>query len=157
AAAKVIAGVVHLQGAIGDGASGFAMNVPAAFRPASLVYVPIDLCNAHDGRLVIETNGNVTVDPEGDFSDAQCFTSLEGAQYGKSATGYTSLTLQNGWTEAGGSTRDASLRVIAGVVHFEGAIASGASQFAFTLPAAAIPTKDVFIQLDLCNAHNGRL
>jgi hypothetical protein len=40
--------------------------------------VKVDLCNAHNGRLYIHTDGVVTVQAETAFSDAQCFTSLEG-------------------------------------------------------------------------------
>jgi hypothetical protein len=33
------------------------------------------------GRLFIQTNGSVTVQAETAFSDAQCFTSLEGVSF----------------------------------------------------------------------------
>ena len=157
AAAKVISGVVHLQGAIANGTSTLASTLPAAFRPSATVFVPVDLCGATNGRLIIDASGNVTVQAEGSFSDAQCFTSLEGVQYAKATTGYTPLALQNGWTNAPFGTRNAAVRVVAGVVHFEGAVANGTTSVLFSLPAAAIPSSDVFVKVDLCNAHNGRL
>jgi hypothetical protein len=40
------------------------------------------MCNATNGRLVIAPNGVVTVVAEGNvFSNAQCFTSLEGVSF----------------------------------------------------------------------------
>jgi hypothetical protein len=45
------------------------------------VCFPIDLCGATKGRLLIQNNGAVTVEPEGSFSNAQCFTSLDGASF----------------------------------------------------------------------------
>ena len=40
-------------------------------------------CILAGGRLLIQPNGVVTVDPEGPFSNAQCLTSLEGVSFGK--------------------------------------------------------------------------
>jgi hypothetical protein len=45
------------------------------------VYVNIDLCNATKGRLIIQTNGVVSVQAETSFSNAQCFTSLDGVSF----------------------------------------------------------------------------
>lgn len=47
--------------------------------PDTAVYVPVDLCDATNGRLFIQANGVVTVQTETLFSNAQCFTSLDGA------------------------------------------------------------------------------
>ena len=56
--------------------------LPPAFRPVTAVYIPVDLCNATNGRLFIQTNGIVNVQAEGGtFSNAQCFTSLDGVSY----------------------------------------------------------------------------
>jgi hypothetical protein len=42
----------------------------------------VDLCNATNGRLSIQHNGVVTVEAQGGtFSNAQCFTSLDGASF----------------------------------------------------------------------------
>jgi hypothetical protein len=69
----------------GDRKTGRARS-PSRCRPPfgrrRNVFVPVDLCNATNGRLIIEPTG-VTVDPEGAFSDAQCFTSLEGVVFGR--------------------------------------------------------------------------
>ncbi|MEA2643355.1 MAG: hypothetical protein QOG08_381 [Chloroflexota bacterium] len=157
AAAKVIAGVVHLQGAIGSGTGTLAFTLPAGFRPSTTVYVPVDMCNASNGRLVIDTAGNAQVQAETSFSNAQCFTSLEGASFAISPTGYTALTLQNGWTNAPFSTRNAAAKNIGGVVHLQGAIASGTSTVAFTLPASLRPAAAVYIRVDMCGATSGRL
>ena len=157
AAAKKISGVVHLKGAIASGTSAEAFTLPAAFRPATEVYVPIDMCNATNGRLLIEPSGVTTVEAESDFTNAQCFTSLDGASFSLTTKGYQSLALENGWTNAPFGTSDAAAKKISGVVHLKGAIASGTSAEAFTLPAAFRPATEVYVPIDMCNATNGRL
>jgi hypothetical protein len=73
---------VHFKGAIGSGTSSVAFTLPAGFRPATDVYVPVDLCNTTNGRLYIVPSGVVQVEAEGGtFSNAQCFTSLDGASF----------------------------------------------------------------------------
>lgn len=51
--------------------------LPQGFRPKKTVRVPVDPCNAANGRLEIDKNGSVYIDTEKDFSAAACFTSLE--------------------------------------------------------------------------------
>ena len=73
-------------------------TLPSTFRPLKEVFVPVDLCNATNGRLQIAPNGTVTVQAEGGaFSNAACFTSLDGVSFAHAASSFTSLTLQNGW------------------------------------------------------------
>ena len=51
----------------GQGFSGtnpVPFTLPAAFRPMTNVYVPVDLCNATNGRLFIQPTGTVTVQAE---------------------------------------------------------------------------------------------
>jgi hypothetical protein len=65
-------------------ATGFTgITLPAAFRPATDVYVPVDLCNAKNGRLHITPAGvaDVQAPASASLSDAQCFTSLDGATF----------------------------------------------------------------------------
>jgi hypothetical protein len=154
-----ISGIVHLKGAIATaGTNPVAFTLPSADRPATAVYVPADLCGAANGRLYIQPSGVVTVEAQSSFSDAQCFTSLDGATFAKSATSFTALTLQNGWTNAPFSTSSAAVRTISGIVHLEGAIATtGTSTVAFTLPSGFRPATTVYVPVDLCNATNGRL
>ena len=152
-----IDGIVHFKGSIEYGTSPVAFTLPAGFRPAANVYIPVDLCDAHKGRLDIAPSGVVSVQAEGAFSDAQCFTSLDGASFALSASSFTPLTLVNGWTNAPYGTSNAALANINGIVHFEGAIASGTSPVAFTLPAGFRPATNVYVPVDLCNAANGRL
>ncbi len=82
-AVRAISGIVHLKGAIATtGSNPVPFTLPAAFRPASAVFVPVGLCNATNGRLQIEPTGVVTVQAEGGaFSNAACFTSLDGASF----------------------------------------------------------------------------
>jgi hypothetical protein len=64
------------------GTNPVAFTLPSGFRPTTTVYVAVDLCNATNGRLQIGHNGTVTVEAEGGtFSNAQCFTSLDGVSF----------------------------------------------------------------------------
>lgn len=151
-------GIVQFRGGIAGGTSAEAFTLPAGLVPSTNVYIPVDLCNATKGRLIIQPSGVVSVEAETQFSNAQCFTSLDGASFALNATGYTALTLINGWTNAPFGTSNAAFRIIVGGVHFKGAIAtSGTNPDPFTLPAAARPATDVYIPIDLCDATNGRL
>jgi hypothetical protein len=159
-AVRTISGIVHLKGGIATtGSNPVPFTLPAAFRPASVVFVPVDLCNATNGRLQIEPTGVVTVQAEGGaFSNASCFTSLDGASFAKSATSFTPLTLQNGWTGAPFGTSAPAVRTISGIVHLKGAIATtGSNPVPFTLPAAFRPASAVYVPVDLCNATHGVL
>ena len=85
AAARNISGIVHLKGAMwttGTNADPFVL--PAGLRPANTVFIPVDLCSGNKGRLDIQPTGVVTVEAEnGDFAQAQCFTSLDGASFAR--------------------------------------------------------------------------
>jgi hypothetical protein len=159
AAVSTVSGIVHFKGAIATtGTNPVAFTLPKAFRPATAVYVPVDLCDAANGRLFIQPSGVVSVEAEQHFSDAACFTSLDGAQFAKTSTSFTALTLKNGWTNAPSGTSNAAVRDINGVVYFKGAIATtGTSAAPFALPKAFRPATEVFVKVDLCNANNGRL
>src|SRR5580704_12011476 len=159
-AVRTISGIVHFKGAIATtGTNPVPFTLPAAFRPTTAVYVPVDLCNATYGVLFIAPNGTVTVGAEGGtFSNAACFTSLDGASFAKSASSFTPLTLQNGWFNAPFGTSAPAVRTISGIVHLKGAIAtSGTNPVPFTLPAAFRPASVVFVPVDLCTTTNGRL
>ena len=82
-AVHTISGIVHLKGGIATtGSNPVPFTLPAGFRPATAVFVPVDLCNATNGRLQIEPSGVVTIEAEGGtFSNAQCFTSLDGVSF----------------------------------------------------------------------------
>jgi hypothetical protein len=82
AVAKDGGGIVHFKGAIATaGTNPNPFRLPTAFRPNRPVFVATTLCGAAPGRLEIDPGGNVFVEPMGSFSDAQCFTSLEGVSY----------------------------------------------------------------------------
>jgi hypothetical protein len=80
-AARAVAGVVRFAGAITSGSDPEVFVLPAALRPSALSYVPVDMCGAANGRLVIAPDGTVTVEAEHAFSNAACFTSLEGVSF----------------------------------------------------------------------------
>jgi hypothetical protein len=58
-----------------------AFVLPRAFRPHTTVYVPVDMCGATNGRIIISPSGAVNVQAETNFANAQCFTSLDGAWF----------------------------------------------------------------------------
>ena len=75
-------GVGRSPGAIASGTTLQPFVLPAAFRPVTDVYVPVDLCNATNGRLYIHTDGSVIIQAEGGTtSNATCFTSLYGVSF----------------------------------------------------------------------------
>jgi hypothetical protein len=83
-AVALINGVVVFKGAMSTtGTSTEAFKLPKMFRPSKNVYISVDLCNANYGRLLIEPTGKVFVQAETAFSNAQCFTSLDGASFAK--------------------------------------------------------------------------
>lgn len=159
ATVEQVSGIVQFRGAIAtSGTNPEPFVLIPELRPATNVYIPVDLCNATKGRLSIQPSGVVSVEAETNFSNAQCFTSLDGASYARTAADFRPLTLINGWTNAPFTTSDAAAEEIAGVVHFKGAIAtSGTNPEPFVLPTYYRPTTDVYIPVDLCNAANGRL
>src|SRR5262245_20183505 len=64
-------GIVTFRGAISQssGSNNEAFVLPLSFRPTSDVYVPVDQCGATNGRLFIQTNGQVEVEAEINYSD----------------------------------------------------------------------------------------
>ncbi len=158
ATVEEVAGIVQFRGAIASGTTAEPFTLPAWLTPATEVYIPINLCNAANGRLDIYTNGTVSIETQGAFSDAQCLTSLDGASFALNSTGFKGLTLINGWTNAPFGTSDAEVRNINGIVHFKGAIATtGTNSKPFVLPSGFRPVHDVYVPVDLCDASNGRL
>jgi hypothetical protein len=160
AAVANIHGIVHLKGGIKtSGTNPVPFTLPAGDRPAHDVYVPVDLCFGDNGRLAITPTGSVTVEAEGGtWSNAQCFTSLDGVSFAKSASSFTPLTLHNGWVNYGSGTASPAIRNISGIVHLEGAIQTkGTNQVAFTLPPGDRPAYRIFVPVDLCDGTNGDL
>ena len=156
---RTIQGIVYFKGAIAtNGTNDEPFLLPKSFRPNTVVYVPVDLCNAANGRLEIDPNGAAFVEPESSFSDAQCFTSLDGVSFALSGKSFTNLRLRHGWTNSPFSTSKAQIRNINGIVHFKGAIATGGTNTEpFVLPKSFRPRTWVYVKVDLCNANNGRI
>jgi hypothetical protein len=159
ATAEEVSGIVQFRGAIAGGTNPVAFTLPPSLRPVTNVYVPIDLCNATNGRLVIQTSGVVLVQAEGGtFSNAQCFTSLDGAWFAPAPGGFQPLALINGWTNAPFRTSNAAAGNVYGIVYFKGGIATaGTNSEPFVLPVRFRPVTNVYVPIDLCNATNGRL
>jgi hypothetical protein len=158
AAALDCDGIVQFKGAMETtGTDATLFTLPANLRPASWVYVPIDLCGAAKGRLNISPTGTVSVQSETTFDKAQCFTSLEGASFAVSTSGFTAMTLQNGWTNAAFSTRNAGAKVASGIVRLQGGISSGTTSALFTLPVGMRPPANLYITADGYGAKKTRL
>lgn len=151
--------IVQLKGAISGGASGVAFTLSAPFIPANDVYVPLDLCNATNGRLYISAaTGTATVQATGAFSDASCFTSLEGVFYPRWVDGFTNLTLINGWTNQGAGTGTAGVMNVDNVVRFKGAIkTTGTNSVPFVLPVELRPSTNVYVNVGMRLGAKGRL
>ena len=151
-------GIVRFEGAISGGSSSMVFQLPPKLFPSAFVEVPVDMCDGANGRLIVEADGSAKVEPEsGDFTDAACFTSLEGVEYALNSQGFTPLTLQHGWQDYSGS-RHASAKVIDEVVYLEGAMTvSGNNKNPFVLPPKFRPSTNVYVQVDLSAAAKGRL
>jgi hypothetical protein len=146
---SLTAGVVSFQGAMAAPASNTQNEVfklPAAYRPATQVILPLDLCDSTNGDLDVASDGRVFV--TGYFgSDADCFTSLDGVSFVLS-TAVTPLTLINGWvTDNGLSAADPAAVIKNGVVHLKGMIDGPNSTSAepFVLPANMTPSVPVYV------------
>jgi hypothetical protein len=158
AAVREIAGIVHLKGAMATtGTNTEPFVLPTQYRPAANVYIPIDLCDATNGRLLIQPSGVVTVQAQASFSNAQCFTSLDGAWFVNAGAGFQPLSLINGWAEGPYGTANAQAGNAYGIVYFQGAIYSGTSAAPFVLPPSLTPVTNVYVPVDLCDGTNGRL
>ena len=75
--------MVRFQGAIATaGTNSEPFVLPRRTIRTTNVYVPIDLCSGTNARLEIEPTGDVLVQAEGGtFTNAQCFTSLDGTSF----------------------------------------------------------------------------
>ena len=81
--AKIVGGILRMTGAVSTtGTNPVPLILPAGHRPSVNTYVSVDLCNAKQGRVLIQPSGVVTVQPKGPWIDARCFASLEGVSFG---------------------------------------------------------------------------
>lgn len=150
-------GVVRLSGAIASGTGSTVFTLPAAFRPAANVYVPVTLCNANKGRLYIPTTGVVAVVSETTFAEAQCFTSLDGVSDQTSPSAAEPLTLINNWVAQPFVTFSPTVTDFGGVIRLSGAIRNGTSDIIAIMPPKFRPRVDVHVPVDLCVGKKGRL
>jgi hypothetical protein len=87
--ARSAEGVVHFRGEMcrTSGTSNNAFAVPSGFAPSQTEWLAADMCDAHTGRIVVGTDGEVSVqdDPTDNPPPAGgwhgCFTSLAGVTY----------------------------------------------------------------------------
>jgi hypothetical protein len=153
---------VQLKGAIStSGTNAQVFTLPVNLRPQSEVYVPVTLCGAAKGRLRINpSTGAVTVAAEGGaWSNARCFTSLDGVSFALNSVGFTALTLINNWTTPFG-LRKAAFSTKGGITRLQGAITTvgtNTNMAPFTLPAGSRPATDTYVNVDMCAGTKGRL
>jgi hypothetical protein len=121
-----------------------------------------DMCDATAGAVLI-IDGLPNLYAENSFSNAECFTSLDGVSFALDTATFTPLNLINGWQDDP-QTAGASVKNIGGVIQFAGAInTSGTSSKPFVLPAPFRPATYVFVPVNTChvvsgsNAGTGRL
>src|SRR5688572_20229050 len=67
------------------------------------------------------------------------------------------LVLENGWSNAPYSTRNAEVTLVSNIVHLHGAIASGTTPVVFTLPTELRPQTNIYVEVDMCSSQKGRL
>lgn len=163
AEAFVDEGIVYLKGSVSGGSSPILFTLPPSMRPAAQLYVTVKLSSfflaSYAGRLWIRPDGVAVVQPRsGDLSDATDYTSLDGVKFALNASGFTPLTLENGWVGAPFSTSAPAAALIDGIVHLKGGMASGAyGSTAFTLPPGMRPAAPVYVKTSLCNVTAGTL
>jgi hypothetical protein len=151
-------GIVRFRGAIAGGINDFAFDMPASLIPPQrTAYMPLDLCDATEGELVLVNIGTV-VSESNDFNDEQCFTSLDGVSF-LFHKGSQPLTLINGSMTSQLDTGSASASLISGIVHLRGGIQEGSTANPFVMPPSLRPASTVFIPVALgCTTpDNGRL
>jgi hypothetical protein len=157
AAVQIFGGFVHLKGAIASGTSVEPFKLPVGFRPAKQVFLPVDLCGAANGSLNIYPDGTVYLAAEKTFTDAQCFTSLDGVSFAPNGTGFTTLTLINGWAHDSSYTYTPGVKKFNGIVHFKGGIYLGTKAQPFVLPIGFRPATTVYVPVILQASSPGRL
>jgi hypothetical protein len=83
ASVREISGIVRFRGAIRtSGTSADAFVLPARFRPATWVYVPLSPCGSANLRLNIGPDGQVAVQSDSTISHpGKCRVSLDGAWF----------------------------------------------------------------------------
>ena len=92
----------------------------------------------------------MSVEAQSAFSDAQSFTSLEGAWFALSSSGSTALTLQNGWSTY---TRAPAVSVSNGIVRFQGAMStSGTNLYPFVLPGGFLPAASIYAKVKFASS-----
>lgn len=154
-AAGLVDGTVVFRGAVMSGTSGHIATLPEGMRPNTTVYLPADLCGGVPGRLIVNSLGQITVTSSTEFSEAQCFTSLDGISFTLGAA--TRLSLRNGWINGEYGTRPAKVRLLNNTVRLSGAISLGTRATAFQLPEGMRPNRPTYVAIDLCNGAVGRL
>jgi hypothetical protein len=141
-------GMVYLSGSMNGGNNFQFATLPAAARPAHILYITVYTYNGSNGYLVIYPDGTMEVSST-PISNAVTFTSLAGVSFPAATTAATPLSLLNGWQSANTAqgTGDPAYAVSGGVVHLSGSVQqpSGTSAEFAVLPTAARPAHQVWL------------
>ena len=170
-------GVVHLQGAVAQTATGGSSpnvigTLPSAARPAATVYTVV-LTTGGYADLGIQPNGQLLIlDPRPPAAKDYSLVSLESLSYRRANTGNSLPVNTANWSGSAGFGSRAPKWYAdkSGIVHLEGAVrqtsssGSGANLIG-TLPAAARPAATVYTIVhtfsgtyaDLAIESNGQL
>jgi len=143
----VTGGVVHLSGALHQPAGTneeFAV-LPAAARPARVLYLTVCTVAGNTGVLQIDPDGEMSAYQGG----ARGFTSLAGVSFRTAATAAHKLSLRNGWqsSQSAWDTGDPAYTVTGGVVYLSGSMhqMAGSNLVFAVLPLAARPRHQLWI------------
>ncbi len=160
-AVTVANGIAYFKGAISTtptNASDAPFTVPSGFRPSKVVYLPTNMCDSSSGELYVPPTGAAQAISNGASANENCFTSLDGVSFALSAASFTPLKLGQGWQNPANSGRRAGVRLVDGIVRFEGEIRkTGKNPILFTLPAKFRPATDVALHVNMCTGSLGQL
>ena len=156
--ARAISGIVHLMGSLSGGAGNPVFVLPRRLRPRANVIVSVDVCHIRPGLLDIAANGTAELFDAHASADAVCFTSLDGASFALSSTGFTKLKLRNGWKWFGSPAARPQVKNVGGIITFQGEMMTNShNSLAFVLPRGFRPRAMVYVQAGMGSVDSGRL
>jgi hypothetical protein len=155
-------GVVYLSGSIfqASGTSDQFAVLPAAARPARILYIPVYTLDGTHGFLIISPDGGIEATAD-TSSSAQGYTSLAAVSYPAPGLATHKLALENGWKSSNTQygTGDPDYSVSGGMVYLSGSLHQpvGTSEIFATLPAGARPLHSMYVTVYTYSGTTGLL